>query len=70
MPHDQQQQPGRRDQEQQGEDGEGLSSLIRLGAKSGYEGMGTKLAGYGQYALAVYSSGMRLYASGKTPAIL
>ena len=53
-----------------GEDGEGLSSLIRLGAKSGYEGMGTKLAGYGQYALAVYSSGMRLYASGKTPAIL
>lgn len=53
-----------------GEDGEGLSSLVRLGTKSGYEGMGTKLAGYGQYALAVYSSGMRLYASGKTPAIL
>ena len=53
-----------------GEDGEGVSSLVRLGAKSGYEGMGTKLAGYGQYALAVYSSGMRLYAAGKTPAVL
>ena len=53
-----------------GEDGQGVSSLVRLGAKSGYEGMGTKLAGYGQYALAVYSSGMRLYAAGKTPAIL
>ena len=53
-----------------GEDGQGVSSLVRLGSKSGYEGMGTRLAGYGQYALSVYSSGMRLYAAGKTPAIL
>lgn len=53
-----------------GEDGAGISSLVRLGAKSGYEGMGTKLAGYGQYALGVYSSGGRLYAAVKTPAVL
>lgn len=46
------------------------SSLVRLGAKPGYEGMGTTLAGYGQDALAVFASGMRLYASAKTSAIL
>lgn len=51
-----------------GEDGEALSSLRRLGTKSGYEGMGTKLAGYGQYVFAAYASDMRLYAAAKTPA--
>ena len=47
-----------------------ITGLERLGAKSGYEGMGTTLAGYGKYALAVYSSGMQLYAAAKTGEIL
>ena len=53
-----------------GHDVEGVSSIVRLGTLSGYEGMATKLSGYGPYALAAYASGMRLYAAAKTPAVL